>query len=115
MDAFSSRAFTSCRALRIATGMAKFQIIICPTDITKWSIRQDGCQADETIAARTGASLRPSNGLCYKHRTKKVTNAIAMTANWKKDVELGDDEICQGIRRKPYGLLRCRKIGRTKN
>ena len=58
---------------------------------------QEGCQADETIAARTGTIPRPSNGLSYKQRTKKVINAIAMTANWKKDVDLEDDEIRQRI------------------
>ena len=52
MATFSSREFTSCRALRITAEMAKIQIIICPTDIAK-------CQADETITTYTGATLRP--------------------------------------------------------
>ena len=41
MATFSSCTFTSCRALRIAAESAKFQIVICPTDIAKWSIWVD--------------------------------------------------------------------------
>ena len=55
-------------------------------------------------------SLSIANGLSYKQRTRKVTNAIAMTANWKKDVEWEDDEIRHGIRRKPYGCRDAKKL-----
>ena len=75
---------------------------------------QEGRQADETIAARGHNFSSITNGLSYKQRTKKVTNAIAMTANWKKDMELEDDNIHHGIRGKLYDLSRLRKIGRTK-
>ena len=37
-----------------------------------------------------------------------------MTANWRKDVELEDIKIRQGIRREAYFLLRILKIGRMK-
>ena len=107
MAAFSSRTFTSCRALIIAAETTKFQIVIRPTDIAKWSIRVDtrglsGRQDDRSTYQRNPSSI--VNSLSYKQRTKKVTNAIVMTANWKKDMEIKDDKICQGIRRKPYGL-----------
>ena len=39
MATFISHVFTSCIALRIATEMAKFQTVIRPTDIAKWSIQ----------------------------------------------------------------------------
>ena len=42
-------------------------------------------------------------------KLRKLTsqwNAITMTANWKKDMELKDNKIRQGNRRKPYGLSR---------
>ena len=38
-----------------------------------------------------------------------------VSVNWKKDVKLEDVKIHQGIRSKPLGLSRGRKIGRTKN
>ena len=108
---FTSRAFTSCGALRIAAEMAKFQIVIRPTDIAKWSIQVDSRRA---VRQTRRSQHVPVCGLSYKQRTKKVTNANAMMANWKKDVALEDDKIHQGIRRKPYGLWRWRIIGRTK-
>ena len=41
MATFSSCTFMTCRALIIAAEMTKFQIVIRPTDIAKWSIRVD--------------------------------------------------------------------------
>ena len=41
MAAFSSCAFTSCRDPIIAAETARFQIVVRPTDIAKWSIRVD--------------------------------------------------------------------------
>ena len=77
MAAFSSCEFTSCRALRIATETAKFQIIIYPTDITKQSIRTNTRRAvrQTTIAAHNYRCNSSSivNGLGYKQRRKKVT------------------------------------------
>ena len=108
MAAFSSCAFTSCRDIIIAAETARFQIIIHPTDIAKWSIR-----VDTRRAVRQTRRLQHVLVQVFVHgewlklqRTKKVTNAIAMMVNWKKDVELEDDEIHQRIRRKPYGLSR---------
>ena len=99
MAAFSSRVSKNCRALRIAAEMTKFQIVIWhrPSGVSRWTPGGLSGKWDNRSTYRRNSSSIV-NGFSYEQRTKKVTTAIAMTANWKKDVELEDGEIRQGIR-----------------